>query len=126
MLTMSSEANVDLNMTGKLGVLPSSFQGDSQAGKAVGKIVGVGGKHSWSPFYRGQDTGGGKVRPHGARDQSLRNFFAKDTKSTALPQLKIFAAKGRVGLEVMSWADNIVRTFKETKEDPAADRHTTD
>lgn len=113
-MSMSQDVNADMVITGNIGELPASFEGDIRATKAIGTINcpatrssrgvrGVG--------YGVQGSGQGKIDLTGARNQSLRHFFPKDVGRNARPRLSVSAVKGSVGLETLSWAENVARKF---------------
>lgn len=113
-MSMSQDVNADMIITGNIDELPASFEGDVEATKAIGTIncpetrssQGVRGVE-----YGVQDSGQGKIDLTGARNQSLRQFFPNDVGNNARPRLSVSAVKGSVGLETLSWAENIARKF---------------
>lgn len=113
MLSMSQDVNADMVITGNIAELPASFEGDIQATKAVGTINCPEGSSQGvrGVGYGVQDSGQGKIDLAGARNQSLRQFFPNDVGSNARPKLSVSAVKGSVGLETLSWAENIARKF---------------
>lgn len=113
MVSMSQDVNADMIITGNIGELPASFEGDIQATKAEGIINCPETRSSQGLRREGsvQDSGQGKIDLIGARNQSLRHFFPNDAGSNARPKLSVSAVKGSVGLETLSWAENIARKF---------------
>lgn len=122
MVSMSYDVNSNINLAGKLGALPSVFEGETQADKAQGRI---GGPSMGQDITVQQDTGGGKINLAGAREQSLSNFFGKGEQSTVLPSLEVSSVKGTVGLEIVSWIDSVTRKFNSEHVPPEPkQRHT--
>eukprot|EP00904_Undaria_pinnatifida_P006617 jgi/Undpi1/3085/HiC_scaffold_15.g06459.m1 len=110
-VSMSREVHADMVITGNIAQLPPSFEGDIQTMKAVGTINSSETRSSVGVRYSGQDSGQGKIDLAGARSQSLRQFFPAGVGSTARAKLSVSAIKGSIGLETISWADNIARRF---------------
>lgn len=108
---MSAEVHADIDITGEIKGLPSTFDGEVHATKATGTIVHAGAEPTRGAWANAEGAGGGKVDLTGARDQSLRQYFSRDTASTTRPQFTVTALKGSVALETLSWADNITRKF---------------
>lgn len=105
---MSQGVTTDIDITGNISELPSTFEGNIQGCKAVGTIVCAGMGRSPESL---QGSGGGKIDLAGARDQSLRQYFKKDSTGRGNPTLSVTASDGSVGVETLSWADNITRKF---------------
>lgn len=104
---MSQQVDADLEIAANSLDLPSTFEGDIQRGKAVGRINSAGVEPSRADS---RDAGGGKIDLVGARGQSLRQYFPNDPATSSVrPKLSVVAKGGSVVLEILSWADNIVR-----------------
>lgn len=114
---MSQQVDADLEMAASSIKLPSTFEGDTQTDKAVGRINGARVEPSRAAARFGSissssqdDAGGGKIDLVGARGQSLRQYFPNDPATSSVrPKLSVMAKEGSVVLEILSWADNIVR-----------------
>lgn len=114
-MSMSHDVRARINLAGKIGALPSVFDGLVQADKAQGRI-------DFPSMAQGitvrQDIGGGKINLVGAREQSLDNFFGHDEQNAVLPSLNVSSEKGGVGLETVSWIENITRRFNSARDSP--------
>lgn len=115
---MSQQVDADLEIAAANGIeLPPTFEGDTQTGKAVGRISSARVEPSRATARYGSitsssqgDAGGGKIDLVGARGQSLRQYFPNDPAASSVrPKLSVTAKGGSVVLEVLSWADNIIR-----------------
>lgn len=114
---MSQKVNTRVDLVGQISTVPSIFEGDVQPRRASGQIV----VHEVG-MSRRAGIGGGKIDLTGAREQSLSNFFGKDVKKAVLPQLKVTTGRGTIGLEMVSWIDNITRRFQAAKRVPHSGR----
>ncbi|CAM9507524.1 unnamed protein product [Scytosiphon promiscuus] len=116
-ISLSPQADADVNITGRKIELPSSFEGDNQSGKAAGRINSAAVEPSraarfGSPRSSSKEAGGGKIDLVGARGQSLRQYFPSDAATNDVrPGLTVAAREGAVVVEILSWADNIARKF---------------
>lgn len=114
---MSQQVDADLKIAANSIELPSTFEGDTETGKAAGRIKSARVEPSRAAARDGSitsssqdDAGGGKIDLVGARGQSLRQYFPNDPATSSVrPKLSVMAKGGSVELEILSWADNIVR-----------------
>lgn len=111
MISMSKEISVDMDIEGNISSLPSAFAGKMGVKQAVGTVVGAGMRPSQDPRDSQRDAGGGKIDLAAARKQSLRSYFRNDEASSVLPKLSVLATRGKVDVEILSWADIITRSF---------------
>ena len=114
---MSQQVDADVDIRANSVELPSTFEGETLSGKAVGRIRSAAVEPSRAARYgsagsNSKDAGGGKIDMVGARGQSLRQYFPKDAATNSLrPKLSVSAEGASVVVEILSWADNIARKF---------------
>lgn len=111
MISMSQETSVDMDIEGNIASLPAAFAGKMGVEQAVGTVVGAGMRPSQDPRDSQRDEGGGKIDLAAARKQSLRSYFSNDEARSVLPKLSVLATRGKVDVEILSWADIITRNF---------------
>ncbi|CAM9426914.1 unnamed protein product [Ectocarpus sp. 6 AP-2014] len=114
-VSLSQQVDADVEITGDVVKVPSTFEGDTQRGRAVGSIYSAQVEPSRATRHgstSSTDAGGGKIDMVGARGQSLRQYFPGNTATTSVrPKLSVVAEGGCVVVETLSWADNITRKF---------------